>query len=104
MIILAGAVGINVAKSPVDGHLRCLGTGSLVVERLSKDQSKRGLKFVNLLRSGGIPVIHCKNVSCEFLLETACIFAPLNEREGGAGRATFERRRHRGARVFLSGA
>ncbi|CAM9821610.1 unnamed protein product [Scytosiphon promiscuus] len=63
LIFLGGAVGITVARSPVDRHLRCLGAGSLVVERLSKQQSKRGVKFVNLLRSGAIPVLHCKNVT-----------------------------------------
>ncbi|CAM9443439.1 unnamed protein product, partial [Ectocarpus sp. 12 AP-2014] len=62
LVFLGGAVGISVARSPVDGHLRCLGGGSLVLERLTKQQSKRGVKFVNLLRSGGIPVLHCKNV------------------------------------------
>lgn len=50
----------------MDGHLRCLGNGSLVIERLSKQQSKQGVKFVNLLRSSAIPVRHCKNVTCEF--------------------------------------
>lgn len=65
VIVLSGAVGISVAKSPVDGHLRCMGRGSLVVERLSKKQSKKGVKFLNLLRSGGIPLRYCKNVSCE---------------------------------------
>lgn len=65
IILLGGAVGISVARHPVDGHLRCLGAGSLVVERLSKQQSKRGVKFVNLLRTGAIPILHCKNVTCE---------------------------------------
>lgn len=45
--------------------LRCLGGGSLVVQRLSKKQAKEGVKFINLLRSGGIPVRHCRNVTCE---------------------------------------
>lgn len=68
LILLGGAVGISVARSPVDGHLRCLGAGALVVERLSKQQSKRGVKFVNLLRTGAIPIRHCKNVTCEWIL------------------------------------
>eukprot|EP00752_Nemacystus_decipiens_P011082 g9846.t1 len=63
LIILGGAVGISVARNPVDGHLRCLGAGALVVERLSKQQSKRGVKFVNLLRTCAIPIRHCKNVT-----------------------------------------
>eukprot|EP00903_Cladosiphon_okamuranus_P007130 g6927.t1 len=63
IVLLGGAVGISVARNPVDGHLRCLGSGSLVVERLSKQQSKRGVKFVNLLRTGAIPIRHCKNVT-----------------------------------------
>lgn len=65
LVLLGGAIGISIARNPVDGHLRCLGAGSLVVERLSKQQSKRGVKFINLLRSGGIPIRHCKNVTCE---------------------------------------
>lgn len=67
LILLGGAVGISVARSPVDGHLRCLGAGALVIERLSKQQSKRGVKFVSLLRSAGIPIRHCKNVTCEWV-------------------------------------
>lgn len=50
----------------MNGQLQCLGAGSLVVERLTKKQSKQGVKFVDLLRSGGIPLRHCKNVTCEF--------------------------------------
>ncbi|CAN0086227.1 unnamed protein product, partial [Ascophyllum nodosum] len=98
VIILAGAVGINVAKSPVDGHLRCLGTGSLVVERLSKDQSKRGLKFVNLLRSGGIPVIHCKNVSS--YAHGAIVFNTVHAAAALAGIPLGELLRHQEARFL----
>lgn len=65
VVLLGGAVGISVARSPIDGHLRCLGAGSLVVERLNKEQSKRGIKFFGLLRSANIPVRHCKNITCE---------------------------------------
>ena len=68
LILLGGAVGISVARNPADGHLRCLGAGALVVERLSKQQSKRGVKFVSLLRTGAIPIRHCKNVTCEWVV------------------------------------
>ncbi|CAM9450463.1 unnamed protein product, partial [Laminaria digitata] len=64
VVLLSGAVGISVARSPVNGQLQCLGAGSLVVERLTKKQSKQGVKFIDLLRSGGIPIRHCKNVTC----------------------------------------
>ncbi|CAM9719680.1 unnamed protein product [Sphacelaria rigidula] len=63
MGVLAGAVGISVTRDPVTRCLQCLGGGTLVVQRLSKKQAKEGVKFVNLLRSGGIPLRHCRNVT-----------------------------------------
>ncbi|CAM9192904.1 unnamed protein product [Choristocarpus tenellus] len=63
-IVLDGAVGLSIFRSPLDGSLSCLDSGCLVLQRLTKEQAKEGLKFVNLLCSSGIRVRHCKNITC----------------------------------------
>ncbi|CAM9463509.1 unnamed protein product [Discosporangium mesarthrocarpum] len=63
VVVLDGAVGLMVTRHPVDGALTSFAQGSLVVQRLSKAQTARGLKFVNLLRTSGIQIRHCRNIT-----------------------------------------
>ena len=59
-MLLDGAIGFHVAKSPIDGVLRPFMPGSLVLERLSKEKAEFGSPFVNLLSTTDIPILFRK--------------------------------------------
>ncbi|CAM9229702.1 unnamed protein product [Phaeothamnion confervicola] len=65
VVLLDGAVGISVARRPADGSYRCLNRrgGCLVVQRVSKEDSERAVKFLNLLSTVDIPLLYRRTVT-----------------------------------------
>lgn len=63
LLLIDGAVGFHVVRGHADGVLRPLVPGQLVLERLSKEKSVHGVKFVNLLSTTQIPMLFRKKLT-----------------------------------------
>jgi ketopantoate reductase len=63
LLLVDGAVGFHVVRGRVDGVIRPLVPGQLVLERLSKEKSDHGVNFVNLLSTTELPMLFRKKLT-----------------------------------------
>jgi len=60
LLLLDSTIGFHVVEGKVDGVLRPLLPGSIIMERLSKEKAEHGLKFDNLIATMDIPILYRK--------------------------------------------